>query len=452
MTTPKLRPPEAVLEIADRLERAGYETWFVGGAVRDALLGIPDLDWDLATAATPTEVQRIFKRTVPHGIRFGTVGVFDRHGRMHEVTTFRKDVETDGRHAVVEFGASLDDDLARRDFTINAIAYSRERGLHDPFGGQRDLDRRVLRAVGDPHARMREDRLRALRAFRFAARFGFDIEPETWRAIEESAAHLGRLSAERVQQEIEKTVDQVARPGEAFRRWRDSGAFRSLVPSLAKVSEVSLRTMDALPLPAGRKRSQRTSLRLAALFLDVPPNAVEGTLRALRFANDRIRWIASLIRAQQGPMSALEALLSQGGALATVARIAPESPAAEPLRRIAAAVGRTEALPGMRLAAARWDALAALNEPAPAPGAVRGAYRALARIVFSCLPLAIGDLAVDGEDLMAAGVPEGKLIRQIQEELLDLVLRDPSSNTRDILLAHVRTRPGGPAGPSRGTP
>ena len=172
-----LNPPSAVLEIALTLIRAGHESWFVGGAVRDALLGHTNLDWDIATSATPPEVQRLFRRTVPVGIDFGTVGVLDSAGVMHEVTTFRRDVQTDGRHAVVEFGASLDEDLARRDFTINAIAYRPESGeLHDPFHGRTDLEKRVVRAVGVAEHRMREDRLRALRAIRFAARFGFAIE------------------------------------------------------------------------------------------------------------------------------------------------------------------------------------------------------------------------------------------------------------------------------------
>lgn len=148
--------------------------------MRDALLGLAHLDWDLATSATPQEVRRLFKRTVPVGIEFGTIGVLDRDGRMHEVTTFRHDVRTDGRHAEVEFGASLDEDLARRDFTINAIAYDPiARVLRDPFGGQADLQRRIVRAVGEADERMREDRLRALRAIRFAARFDFVIEEAT---------------------------------------------------------------------------------------------------------------------------------------------------------------------------------------------------------------------------------------------------------------------------------
>src|SRR3954468_1097852 len=137
----QLNPPRNVQQIADTLERAGYETWCVGGAIRDALLGHPHLDWDLATAANPEQVREIFghRRTIPIGIEFGTVGVLDSNGVMHEVTTFRRDVRTDGRHAEVEFGVSLEDDLARRDFTVNAIAYSPTRQeVRDPFGGRAD--------------------------------------------------------------------------------------------------------------------------------------------------------------------------------------------------------------------------------------------------------------------------------------------------------------------------
>src|SRR5437773_34686 len=174
-----LNPPEPVLAIARRLEEGGYEAWCVGGAVRDAMLGHLHLDWDFATSATPEQVRAVFgnRRTIPVGIQFGTVGVLDGLGTLHEVTTFRRDIKTDGRHAEVEFGATLDEDLARRDFTINAIAYSPSRDLmHDPFGGQPDIERRIVRAVGVADQRMREDRLRALRAIRFAARLGFEIE------------------------------------------------------------------------------------------------------------------------------------------------------------------------------------------------------------------------------------------------------------------------------------
>src|SRR6476659_2657750 len=143
----RLRPTRSVLDIAAKLEAAGFEAWCVGGAIRDALLGGAPLDWDLATPATPEQVRAIFgrRRTIPVGIEFGTVSVLDDEGVHHEVTTFRRDVRTDGRHAVVEFGASLDDDLARRDFTINAIAYSpRTQEVRDPFDGQGALGRRVV--------------------------------------------------------------------------------------------------------------------------------------------------------------------------------------------------------------------------------------------------------------------------------------------------------------------
>src|SRR6476659_9045318 len=139
---PLLNPPPNVRASAKRLEDAGFETWCVGGAVRDALLGHPHLDWDLATSAKPQEVRALFgaRMTIPVGIEFGTVGVLDQNGVMHEVTTFRRDVRTDGRHAEVEFGASLEMDLARRDFTINAIAVHPESGeLRDTFGGRADL-------------------------------------------------------------------------------------------------------------------------------------------------------------------------------------------------------------------------------------------------------------------------------------------------------------------------
>src|SRR5882672_2627793 len=159
-TEPRLEPTPAVLEITKAFEKAGFEVWCVGGAVRDALLGHPHLDWDFATNATPDQVRTVFgrKRTIPVGVAFGTVGVLDSAGVLHEVTTFRHDVKTDGRHAEVEFGASLDEDLARRDFTINAIAYSATtKEIRDPFGGRADLERRVVRAVGDAPERMRED-------------------------------------------------------------------------------------------------------------------------------------------------------------------------------------------------------------------------------------------------------------------------------------------------------
>ena len=424
----ELRPPRAVLDIARRLGAAGHETWCVGGAVRDALLGIPSLDWDLATAATPAQVMRLFRRTVPVGVEHGTVGVLDDDGVLHEVTTFRRDVRTDGRHAVVEFGASLDDDLARRDFTINAIAYSPESGeVRDPFGGRDDLRRRVLRAVGDPAERMREDRLRALRAIRFAARFGFEIEPATWSAIVASAPHLTRLSAERVKQEIEKTLEQVERPSWAFARWQESGALAVVAPLLGRLAHAQLAALDCVRLP-GRshhpaRRSARQLTRLALLALHLPRGAAERALRALRFSNDQIRWVGDVAERW-----------TRLGPEVTAALRASEPVGDAQLRRWAAAAGRTRLAPLLRTASAYWGGERAVGAPAPDAAAVRGAYRRAIRVAYRD-PVELGDLAVDGDDLRAAGIPAGPLLGKILHALLERVVEDPSLNTRERLLA-----------------
>jgi tRNA nucleotidyltransferase (CCA-adding enzyme) len=423
----ELNPPEPVLEIARTLIRAGFETWCVGGAVRDALLGHRHLDWDLATAATPRQVRKLFRRTVPVGIEFGTVGVLDQHGTMHEVTTFRRDVQTDGRHAVVEFGASLDDDLARRDFTINAIAYAPIRKvIHDPFGGRADLARRLVRAVGDPEARMREDRLRALRALRFAARFDFEIEPATWQAIVHSAPYLRRLSMERVKQELEKTMEQVDRPSRAIELWRSSGALQTLIPALAAVSDLTLRSLDAIPRPregagAGERRA-RTLARLVALFAELEPREVERTARALRFSNADVGWIVAVVsrwRALAGEMRA--------------ALLAPESPSDRVIRGWIGRTGRTRARAVLRLAAARFAAERGLGLPAPSAGRVASVYRRAMRIAFRD-PVEIADLAIGGDDLLEAGIPPGPVIGRLLLRLLDDVVEDPERNTRDWLL------------------
>jgi tRNA nucleotidyltransferase (CCA-adding enzyme) len=392
----------------------------VGGAVRDALLGLAHLDWDLATSATPQEVRKLFRRTVPVGIEFGTVGVLDRDGRMHEVTTFRHDVQTDGRHAVVQFGASLDEDLARRDFTINAIAYDPiARRLHDPFDGQLDLSRGIVRAVGDADARMREDRLRALRAMRFAARLDFILDASTWDAIVASAPYLTRLSPERVKQELDKTMEQVRSPSSAFMRWRESGAFAALVPALAAVSDDVLRAVDALPMPGPVTRPLRRSLRFATLLSGCEPKAVEQTLRALRASNQEITVISSLVErwTRHGPT--LGKTLSVG-ALPT----APE------LRRLAASVGRLRVSAFVRLAAARWHA----GGSGIAPALVRRLYRDVLATAFRD-PLEVADLAVDGDDLRRAGTAAGPALGRLLHELVEWVIEDPSRNTRESLLS-----------------
>lgn len=420
-----LQPPETVLEIAQTLIRAGHESWFVGGAVRDALLGHANLDWDIATAATPPQVQKLFRRTVPVGIDFGTVGVLDKDGVMHEVTTFRRDVQTDGRHAVVEFGASFDEDLARRDFTINAIAYGPDsRTLYDPFHGQSDLSAKLVRAVGVAADRMREDRLRALRALRFAARFGFAIEAETWAAIRESAPHLGRLSMERVQQEIEKTLSQVDRPGDAFRLWRDSGAFAVVAPPLAAISDVALATLDLLPRARSADEQHRTVNRLTALVLDVKPAVARVLLRELRFSNDRVRWVGDMVERWHALQSPIRLALSgENWSDATV-------------RRWVAAIGRTRVDAFFTLLDARVRADNGEAGPIREDG-LQALWDRAALIALRD-PLETGDLAIDGGDLMKAGIKAGPQLGAALRALLDWVLEEPARNTNDQLLARAR--------------
>ena len=424
-----LHPTDSVLEIAGSLEAAGFEAWCVGGAIRDALLGGAPLDWDLATPASPEQVRTVFgrRRTIPVGIEFGTVSVLDEDGVHHEITTFRRDVQTDGRHAVVEFGASLDEDLARRDFTINAIAFRPKTGeLRDPFGGRDDIERRLVRAVGDAEQRMREDRLRALRAIRFASRYGFAIEPGTLAAIRGSAPHLTRLSHERVQQEMVKTMEQVRRPSHALRMWRDLGALGVLVPALNGLDDVALATLDELPrAEEGRMiRPQRTLNRIGALFLDVPAAEVRRTLTALRFSKHETHWAVALVERWQSVGAEMSASLRAG---------APELPQ---VRRWLARVGRMYAGAFLRVALARWSALARSGEPTPDAAAVRSLHRAMRRSLFDD-PIELADLQVTGNDLRRAGIAAGPIYAKILHALLERVLEDPARNTPDALLAEV---------------
>jgi tRNA nucleotidyltransferase (CCA-adding enzyme) len=394
MSLPDTVPvPEEVLEIARVLETAGHEAWCVGGALRDTLLGDPHSDFDLATSARPEEVRRLFRRTAPIGMEHGTVGVIDRHRVMHEVTTFRRDVATDGRHAVVEYGASLDDDLARRDFTINAIAFHPlRREWRDPHGGERDLEARVVRAVGDPAARFREDYLRVLRAIRFAARFDFTIDASTWTAARDAAPGLGRLSAERVRDEWFKGLRTARDLRTLVRLWHESGAAAIWLPELRRADASSVPPSALSPPP-------RDPVLLTALLASDPA----GLLRRLRASN------AEIGRAQAMAAGPAE---PAGGDQAAV-------------RRWLAKVGG---------AADDLIALYRLGRGGDPPW--RGTVTAIRE---RCDPLSRGDLAVTGRDLEAIGL-SGKRIGETLATLLDRVLEDPALNTREQLLALARER------------
>jgi len=417
MTFPTSLPiPDPVLKIARKLEEAGHETWCVGGAVRDNLLEEPNQDFDLATAATPDVVRKLFRRTVPIGIEHGTVAVLDDANTPHEVTTFRRDVKTDGRHAVVEFGVSLDDDLARRDFTINAIAYHPiKRSWRDPFGGKADLEGHVLRAVGDPAARFREDYLRILRALRFAARFGFAIEPETWAAAQEAAGGLRHLSAERVRDEWFKGLKTARDPAELVRLWGEIGAIGIWLPELQEQGARS-KEQGATGEAQGARRkvhgARGDAIRaigggdpvLLTAFLSSEP---EKTLRRLRCSNAEIE---------------------RGRRIGEHRGMWPDAASERSVRHWLATVG---------------DAAGDLVAIAMAEGRDGELAEAVEAVRRSGAPLAVGDLAVTGNDLLEVGVERGPEVGRILRALLERVLDEPALNTRETLLRWVRAQGAG---------
>jgi tRNA nucleotidyltransferase (CCA-adding enzyme) len=379
---PRLPIPPEVLRIAKRLEEAGYETWCVGGAIRDTLLGAPHNDFDLTTAAPPAAVQKLFKRTVPVGIEHGTVAVLDAHNQPHEVTTFRKDITTDGRHAVVEFGVSLMDDLARRDFTINAIAYHPlKHEWRDPFEGAADLEKKLIRSVGDPNWRFQEDYLRILRALRFSARFEFRIHPRTLEAAKANAQGLGQLSAERVRDEWFKGIQTAKKVSRLLDLWMDSGAARIWLPEIREKG--AGRRIDRLP---------RDPVLLTASLASDPASL----LTRLKCSNKDIE---------------------RGRAIGQWRDSYPDVKHPAAVRRWLAQVGEYV------------DDLLTL-----APG---GVAKAVAQVRATNPPLALKDLAVKGDDLIAAGVRPGPDVGDTLQRLLAEVIDDPARNTREYLLSRV---------------
>jgi tRNA nucleotidyltransferase (CCA-adding enzyme) len=387
-----LAVPAEVIEIASQLEQAGHQAWCVGGALRDALLGLSQSDFDIATSATPEEVQALFRRTVPVGVKFGTVGVLDARRRLHEVTTFRQDVSTDGRRAVVAYGVTLEEDLARRDFTINAIAYHPLRHeWRDPFDGAIDLQRRRIRAVGNAEERFREDFLRILRCARFAARLGFNVEQGTWLAAVAAADGLTSLSAERVRDEWFKSLETTRDLERMVGLWAKIGAADRWLPELLSGEE--RQSIDVLQGLKDRDFPRDPVLLTALLTRD--PAAVLTRLKASRAEIGR----AEAIRRAPGQ---------------------PKSNDPADVRRWLAEVGVSarELTELWRLRHVSWPTWRSVIE------VVRGRGDATA----------VKDLAVSGEDLIGAGIAPGPRLGQVLSQLLDRVLDEPRLNTRESLL------------------
>jgi tRNA nucleotidyltransferase (CCA-adding enzyme) len=380
----RLEIPREVLNIAKKLEDAGYETWCVGGAIRDALLGAPHNDFDLTTAAPPAEVQKLFKRTVPVGIEHGTVAVLDTQNTPHEVTTFRKDIKTDGRHATVEFGVSLIDDLARRDFTINSIAYHPlKHEWRDPFDGAADLEKKTIRSVGDANWRFQEDYLRILRALRFSARFEFRIQARTLEAAKANAQGLGQLSAERVHDEWFKGIQTAVRVSKLLELWMDVGAARIWLPEISRDWSKVKRQLDKLP--------RDPVLITAFLATDAA-----SLLIRLKCANRDIE---------------------RGRAIGKFRDSYPDTKSAAVMRYWLSQVGEYA------------DDLLTL--------APEGVVKAITAIRATNPPLGLKDLAVKGDDLIAAGVRPGPDVGEVLKRLLGEVLDDPGKNTKEYLLSRV---------------
>ena len=387
MTFPAQLPiPPEVLKIAKTLEDAGFETWCVGGAIRDNLLGVENRDFDLTTSAPPPAVQKLFKRTVPVGIEHGTVAVLDSTNKPHEVTTFRKDIKTDGRHAVVEFGVSLMDDLARRDFTINAIAYHPTRyEWQDPFQGAQDLEKRLIRSVGDPNWRFQEDYLRILRALRFSARFEFRIHARTLEAAKANAQGLAQLSAERVRDEWFKGIQTAKKVSKLVGLWKDVGATRIWLPELGAGSGEP-GAVDKLP---------RDPVLITAHLAKDP---------------------ASLLTRLKCSTKDIE----RGRAIGLWRDKYPDAQDAAAVRRWLSAVGE------------HADDLLTLLPASRSP-----LRKAVEQARAGNPPLTLKDLAVKGDDLIAAGVRPGPDVGEVLGRLLEEVLEDPTRNTKQYLLSRV---------------
>ena len=397
-----IRMDEGAAELLDTLHRAGYAAYVVGGCVRDSLLGLTPHDWDLCTSALPQQVMELFgaQRCIPTGLQHGTVTV-KQSGALYEITTFRTEgTYTDGRHPdEVHFVPDVWEDLARRDLTINAMAYNEIEGLVDPFGGQADLQSGIVRAVGVPRQRFTEDALRILRLYRFAARFGFAIDPPTAQAAQELCAHLDCVSVERIEEELAKLLSAPA-PA-AYLNEKILGV---VLPELSPEALAAAKpVVDACPAGA-----ENLPVRLAALLLSLGEDGIRRTLKRLRCSNALIEEAAVLVReAVPGVPVSLNIyarrLLGRYN-LCTVQRIAALGTALQPEH------------------AADFAALSELAEQLDADG-------------VCCR---VSQLAVNGRDLMAAGVPAGPGIRKVLEALLDGVIREEYPNERKALLAAVR--------------
>ena len=451
MTTIKLDPGAALL--LDALHGAGHAAYAVGGCVRDSLLGLDPHDWDLCTSARPEQVMALFgeEKCIPTGLQHGTVTV-KQGGRLYETTTFRTEgAYSDGRHPdAVCFVPDVREDLARRDFTINAMAYSAEEGLIDPFGGRDDLAAHLVRAVGEPERRFEEDALRILRLYRFAARFGFAIDPATGAAARALGPHLDCVSAERIQEELLKLL-AAPRPGS----YLEPAVLAVVLPELEPEKQPErfaelCRTIDRIEPTA-----ENVPARLAALLCPLGEAGARKALRKLKCSNaltdevtalereagggagsfllprSRDRWAGS--SSEDRPLgwdpAAAGSRAGDGMARTVSEEEAPGTPGSEMQLTAKRLLGHYE-LPTIK----RLTALCSARHPeqAEAFAALRAEAERLTAENACCR---VSQLAVNGRDLMAAGVSPGPGLRQVLNALLEAVITGQTPNEKDALLA-----------------
>ncbi len=438
----KIEMPKAVREIIEKLEGAGFEAFAVGGCVRDAVLGRVPADWDITTSAMPEEVKTLFSRTIDTGIQHGTVTVMKDH-TGYEVTTYRIDGEyEDARHPKsVSFTANLVEDLKRRDFTINAMAYNDRVGIVDEFDGIGDLKRGIIRCVGNPKDRFEEDALRMLRAVRFSAQLGFSIEEDTKQAIKTLAENLEKISAERIQVELVKLL--VSDHPEYIKTAYETGITAVVLPEFDAcmnceqnhpfhIYNVGEHTIHSLMAVEADK-----VLRLTMLFHDfgkplthsrneegvsrfyghaaVSADMAREVMRRLKFDNDTTDKVKKLVAEHD--------------------RFIKNDP--NRVRRAVSKIGKDLFLYFLKVR--RADILA--QNPVMQEERLKELEtleRRYEEILQKDEAVSVKELKIDGKDLLNAGIPQGKQIGELLSQLLDLVLEEPEKNQKEILLDYVK--------------
>lgn len=442
----KIVLPDKVLMIILNLQMHGYDAYAVGGCVRDSILAKKPQDWDITTSAKPGDIKRMFRRTVDTGIEHGTVTVLIGKDSF-EVTTYRIDgVYEDSRHPrEVRFTNNLEEDLKRRDFTINAMAYNDDVRLVDVFGGMKDLNYHLIRCVGDPKERFAEDALRILRAVRFSAQLGFAIDPDTEAAIRELAPALRRVSAERIREELVKILvsDHPGQIREAYRL----GITKVILPEWDEMEGVKQNTphhkydVAEHTIEAIKNIKNDKVLRLTMLFHDMGKPAMKTTdengrdhfkghaivseeltnvvMRRLKFDNDTIKKVARLVCYHDYRVEAT-----------------PQN-----VRRAMNRIG-VELFPyylAVRLADVKAQSAYQKREKVENIIQMREIYQETL-LQEHCVTL--HDLAVTGKDLLAIGMKPGQALGNMLTELLEWVIDDPDCNKKEILCEYVKEKLG----------